>query len=74
VKSFKKWLRRLVASVIGGAANTIVAMLVDPKAFNLSDLPKLGNFALGAAIISLALYLAKEPLPPEEPEGAGNPS
>jgi hypothetical protein len=75
--NWKKWLYAMVATVIGGAANSIVAMIVDPKAFNLQDLPKLGQFAIGAAIISFVLYLQKAPVPPlEEDEAAkpGNPS
>lgn len=71
--NWKRWLYRLAWSVIGGTANTAVAMIVDPKAFNLADLPKLGNFAIGAALVSLVLYLQKEPLPKLE-DDPQNPS
>lgn len=64
--NWRKWLLGMVAAVIGGTANTIVAMIVDPKAFNLAELTKLGQFAVGASIISLALYLKQAPVPPEE--------
>lgn len=62
----KKWLYRLLYSVIGSVANTFVAMAADPKTFNFTDLSKLGKFAAGSAIVSLFLYLQKEPLPPLE--------
>ena len=63
MKNWKVWLHSLVASVIGGTANTLAAMFVDPTAFNTHDLPKLGKLALAGAIISLVLYLQKSPLP-----------
>lgn len=61
-----KWFKGLVAAVIGGSANSVVAMVVDPVAFNLHDLPKLGKLAIGAAVISLAFYLKQSPVPLEE--------
>jgi len=63
------WLYGLFAAVIGGTSNTIAAMIVDPTAFNMNDLPKLGKLALASALISLVLYLKQSPLPPlEKPE------
>lgn len=62
------WFKNLAAAVIGGVSNSVVAMVVDPVAFNLNDLPKLGKLAIGAAIISLAFYLKQSPVPPEEQE------
>ena len=61
-----KWIRSAIAAVVGGTANSVVAMVVDPVAFNLNDLPKLGKLAAGAALISLAFYLKQAPVPPEE--------
>ncbi len=63
IKNWKTWLYSLAASVIGGTANTLAAMFVDPAAFNFHDLPKLGKLALAGAIISLVLYLQKSPRP-----------
>lgn len=63
-----KWFQGILAAVIGGAANTVCAIAVDPVAFNFNDLPKLGKMAVGAAVISLAFYLKQSPVPPEEPE------
>lgn len=63
-----RWLQGIFAAAIGGAANSIVAMLVDPTAFNFNDLPKLGKLAAGGAIISLAFYLKQSPVPSEEKE------
>lgn len=63
-----KWLQGILAAIIGGAANTICAIAVDPVAFNFNDLPKLGKMAVGAAVISLAFYLKQSPVPPEEKE------
>lgn len=63
---WKKWLVGIFAAAIGGAANSVVAMLVDPVAFNFGDLPKLGKLAAGGALISLAFYLKQSPVPPKE--------
>ena len=60
------WLYGLVAGVIGGAANTVSVMVVDPVAFNFGDVPKLGKVAAVSALVSLAFYLVKSPLPPLE--------
>jgi hypothetical protein len=65
---WSKWFQGILAAVIGGAANTVCAIAVDPVAFNFNDLPKLGKLAVGAAVISLAFYLKQSPVPPEEPE------
>jgi hypothetical protein len=59
------WLYGMVAGVIGGTANTLAAVFVDPVAFNFNDLPKLGKLALAGAVISLVLYLKQSPLPPK---------
>lgn len=60
------WFKNIFAAIIGGAANSVVAMLVDPVAFNFNDLRKLGTLAAGGAIISLAFYLKQSPVPPNE--------
>jgi hypothetical protein len=65
---WSKWFTGIAAATIGGAANSAVAMLVDPSAFNFNDLEKLGKLAIGGAIISLAFFLKQSPIPPEEKE------
>lgn len=57
------WLKGLIAAVVGGVANTITVMVVDPSAFNLNDLPKLGKVAIVSAILSAAFYLKQSPIP-----------
>jgi hypothetical protein len=58
------WLKGLVAAIIGGAANAVTVMIVDPAAFNFSDGGrKLLTFAGVSALISAALYLKQSPLP-----------
>lgn len=64
-----KWLKKLIAAAIGGSANTVTGMIIAPEVFNIHDLPKLGQMALGGAIISVAFYLAKSPLPGVTGEG-----
>ena len=60
------WLRGLISAVIGGAANSITVMIVDPIAFNFNDSAgKLGTVALVSAILALAMYLKQSPLPPD---------
>lgn len=60
---WKKWLKGLAAAVIGGVANTVTVMIVDPVAFNLSDIGKLLQVAAVSAIVSAGLYLKQSPLP-----------
>lgn len=60
------WLKGLIAAAIGGAANAVTVMIVDPVAFNLQDGgKKLAMVALVSAIVSAALYLKQSPLPGE---------
>lgn len=70
--NWSEWLLGIFAAAIGGAANSAVAMLVDPVAFNFNDLPKLGKLAVGGAIISLAFYLKQSPVPPKEKDDQPN--
>lgn len=65
-KAVRRWLRGLVGAAVGGAANSVTVMIVDPANFNLSDFRKLGVFALVSTVISLALYLRQSPVPPDE--------
>ena len=64
MKNWKTWLRGLISAVIGGAANSITVMIVDPQSFNLEDgLGKVGSVALISAVVAAAMYLRKSPLP-----------
>jgi hypothetical protein len=59
-----KWLKGLLSAIIGGAANSVTVMIVDPMAFNLdTGLHKLGTVALVSAILSAAMYLKQSPVP-----------
>lgn len=60
----RHWVKGLISAAIGGAANSITVMIVDPIAFNLEDgLGKLGTVALVSSIVSVAMYLKKSPVP-----------
>ena len=66
IQSWNKWGKGLLAAVIGGAANAACASVVDPAAFGLGDLTKLGKLALASGVISMLFYLKQSPLPPED--------
>ena len=60
----KTWLKGLVSAGIGGAANSITVMAIDPMQFNLSEgAGKLGTVALVSSIVAGAMYLKASPLP-----------
>jgi len=64
IVNWQKWLKGLISAVIGGAANSITVMIVDPLVFNLQDgASKLYTVALVSAIVSAAMYLKQSPLP-----------
>lgn len=61
---WKKWLRGLFSAAIGGAANSVVVVLVDPMTFNLQEgIVKLGWVALAGVIIAVAMFLQRSPIP-----------
>lgn len=61
---WQKWLKGLISAIIGGAANSITVMVVEPTSFNLQEgLLKLGAVALVSAIVAGAMYLKQSPLP-----------
>lgn len=65
--SWQKWLKGLVSATIGGAANAITVMIIDPIAFNLQEgIGKLGTVVLVSALVAAAMYLKQSPLPLEE--------
>ena len=57
------WLKGIAAAAIGGAANSITVLIVDPQNFNFNEgLPKLLSVAGVGAILAVAAYLAKSPI------------
>lgn len=64
--TWKHWFHGLCGAIIGGGANAITVMVVDPAAFNFqTGLEKLITFTVVSAIVSAALYLKQSPLPDE---------
>ncbi len=61
--SVELWAKGLVAAVIGGAANAITLMVVDPAQFNIEDWHKLASVAVIQAVVSACLYLKQSPVP-----------
>lgn len=58
------WVKGLVSAAISAAAGSAALVIVDPMTFNLNEgLPKLGTVAATMAIVAVANYLAKSPLP-----------
>lgn len=66
---WRTWLHGLIGAIIGGGANAIVVMVVDPAGFNFAEgFTKLWQFTALSALVSGALYLKQTPLPPLSPE------
>ena len=69
-----KWLKGLIAAIIGGAANAVTVIAIDPLQFNLGEgLSKLGTVALVSAIVNAAMYLKQSPLPGYDQSGRVSP-
>jgi hypothetical protein len=67
------WLKGLLSAGIGGAANAVTAMIVDPSAFNLAEgAGKLATMAAVSALVSVAMYLKASPIPDYCVDEAGN--
>lgn len=65
--NWQNWFKGLISAIIGGAANAITVMIVDPVAFNLQEgAGKLGTVALVSALVAAAMYLKQSPLPSEK--------
>ena len=73
------WLKGLIAAPIGGGANAVTMLLVDPEHFNIHDgINQLTKVVAIGALISVAGYLKSSPLlgvqvHPEVASGAGMP-
>ncbi len=62
--TWQVWLKGLVSAIIGGAANSVTVMIVEPTAFNLQEgIGKLGTVCVVSAIVAAAMYLKSSPLP-----------
>jgi hypothetical protein len=58
------WVKGLVAAIVGGAANAITVIVVDPINFNLAEgFGKVGQVAIVGALIAAAAYLKQSPIP-----------
>lgn len=58
------WFKGLIAAIIGGAANSVTVMIVDPETFNLdTGLPKLGAVAAISGVVAAANFLKQSPIP-----------
>jgi hypothetical protein len=64
MNDIRVWFASLIAAIIGGAANGVLAMGVAPEVFNFhAGLGKLGAMAGGSAIVAAAMFLKQSPLP-----------
>lgn len=64
MNDWRVWLKGLFAAVIGGCANSITMLIVDPMNFNLqAGLGNLATVAGTSALVSAAMYLKASPLP-----------
>lgn len=64
MKNLIIWLNGLISAIIGGGANAITVMAVDPANFNVENgLSKIGTVAVVGAVVAAAMYLKQSPLP-----------
>ena len=69
ITNWRTFFRGFVGAVVGGGANAVTVMVVKPEAFNLTTgWSDLWHFTAISAIVSAALYLKQNPVPPEEQE------
>lgn len=62
-RDWRLWLRGLIGAAIGGAANGITVMIVEPQSFNFdAGLADLGKVVLISAIFGAGLYLKQKPI------------
>ena len=62
--NWQQWLRGLFSATIGGAANGVTVMVVEPTSFNFEEgIGKLGTVILVSAIVAAAMFLKQSPLP-----------
>lgn len=59
----RAWAKGLLQAAIGGMATTIGLIAVDPESMSLEAWPKLLGAAAFGAILAVANYLQRSPLP-----------
>ena len=64
MNNWRHWLKGLAAAAIGGAANSVTVLIVDPASFEpATHAKKLVTVAVISGLVSAALYLKQSPLP-----------
>ena len=64
MSNWRTWCRGLASAVIGGAANAVTVMIVEPTSFNLQEgFDKLAAVVVVSAIVSAAMFLKQSPIP-----------
>ena len=64
MSNWRTWCRGLASAVIGGAANAVTVMIVEPASFNLQEgFDKLAAVVVVSAIVSAAMFLKQSPIP-----------
>lgn len=62
--NWRNWLHGLGSAFIGGGANVIATMVIDPEDFNVQNgIPKIMSLWVASGITSAILYLKQSPLP-----------
>ncbi len=63
--TFKAWAKGLLAAAIGGAANAVTLVIVDPLSFNGTPegLHRLAYVTVVSGVLAGAMYLKKSPVP-----------
>ena len=58
------WVQGLLAAAIGGGANAITLVIVDPSTFNLTTgFGHLVTVTATSALLAVAMFLKQSPLP-----------
>lgn len=64
LKDVGVWLKGLISAGVSAAGSSVAVVIVDPTTFNFQEgIGKVGTVAGVAAIVAIANYLAKSPLP-----------
>lgn len=65
--SVRMWFHGLGSAIIGGFANAITVMIIDPLKFNMQDgWYNVLTAAIMSGLVSASFYLKQSPLPDEE--------
>lgn len=63
ITDWRTWLHGLIAAAIGGAANAITMVVVDPLEFNFAQWGPLWKVSIVSAVVNAAFYLKHAKLP-----------